>query len=49
MIKLNYKKADASIIGTENGLNIEQEFAEYKETITNIITSLNQRKDKPGQ
>ena len=26
-----------------------EEFANYRETITNIITSLNQRKDKPGQ
>ena len=49
MIELNYKYADALVIGEENGLNLEQEFANYKETIANIITDLNQRKDKPGQ
>lgn len=49
MIKLNYRKTDSAVIGEENGLNLEEEFANYRETITNIITSLNQRKDKPGQ
>ena len=49
MIKLNYRKADSALIGIENGLNIAEEFANYSETIKNIITSLNQRKDKPGQ
>lgn len=49
MIKLNYRNSDASIIGQGNGLNLAEEFSCYKDTITNIITSLNQRKDKPGQ
>ena len=49
MIRLNYGNVNSIIIGEENGLNIEQEFLEYKETIKNIITDLNQRKDKPGQ
>lgn len=49
MIKLDYKYSDAMVIGEDNGLNIKQEFANYKETIANIITELNQRKDKPGQ
>ena len=49
MIKLNYKDVDSLIIGNENGLNIEQEFSDYKDTIKNVITDLNQRKDKPGQ
>ena len=49
MIRLNFRNTDSAIVGTENGLNIEQEFMEYRETIKNIITSLNQRKDKPGQ
>lgn len=49
MITLNYKNADAMVIGSENGLNIEQEFSNYRDSIANIITSLNQRKDKPGQ
>lgn len=49
MITLNYKNADAMVIGSQNGLNIEQEFLNYKDSIANIITNLNQRKDKPGQ
>ncbi len=49
MITLNYKNADAMVIGNANGLNIEQEFSNYKDSIANIITNLNQRKDKPGQ
>ena len=49
MVKLNYKNADAMVIGEDNGLNIKSEFAAYKETIANIIKDLNQRKDKPGQ
>lgn len=49
MLKLNYRNADAVVIGEENGLNLEQEFCNYKETIANIISDLNKRKDKPGQ
>lgn len=49
MIKLNYKNADEAVIGCEHGLNIQQEFENYKETIANIITDLNKRKDKLGQ
>jgi len=49
MIKLNYKNVNSVVIGAENGLNIEQEFLEFKESIKNIISDLNQRKDKPGQ
>lgn len=49
MITLNYKNADALVIGSANGLNIEQEFSNYRDSIANIITNLNQRKDKPGQ
>jgi glucose-6-phosphate isomerase len=49
MIKFDYRNADVSIIGDEHGLNITQEFSEYKDRITSIITDLNKRKDKPGQ
>lgn len=48
MIRLNYRNVNSFVVG-EQGLNIEQEFADYKECIQNIITDLNQRKDKPGQ
>ena len=49
MIKLNYKNTDEMVIGKENGLNIQQEFSNYKDTIAQIIADLNKRKDKPGQ
>ena len=49
MIKLNYKNADALVIGEENGLNLEAEFNEYKDKIAYIIADLNKRKDKNGQ
>ena len=49
MIKLDYRRADAKIIGAEHGLNIAEEFENYKEQIANIILDLNKRKDKPSQ
>ena len=49
MIKLNYRNVNSTIIGEEHGLNIEQVFSEYKDRIREIISDLNQRKDKPGQ
>lgn len=49
MLKLNFKNIDAMIVGEENGLNINQEFETYRDKISEIIKSLNQRKDKPGQ
>ena len=49
MLKLNYKNSDISVIGEENGLNIENEFNNYSSQVADIIKSLNQRKDKPGE
>ena len=49
MIKLNYKNADAQVIGQENGLDLAFEFDTYQEKIANIIADLNKRKDKNGQ
>lgn len=49
MIKFNYKSADVSVIGEEHGLNIQEEFNKYKDTIAGIILNLNKCKDKPGQ
>ncbi len=49
MIRLDYRSVDSNIIGNEHGLNIQEEFANYKDTIIRIIADLNQRKDKPGQ
>ena len=48
-VKLIYKDADSAVIGEENGLNLQEEFTNYKDSIKQIIMSLNQRKDKPGQ
>lgn len=48
-LKLNYRNLTSEIVGEENGLNIEQEFGNYKDRIAEIITDLNKRKDKPGQ
>lgn len=49
MISLNYKYADSSVVGEENGLRIQQEFDAYKEKITQIIADLNSNKDKRGR
>ncbi len=49
MLKLNCRNTDSAIIGAENGLNLNEEFENYKNRISDIIKSLNQRKDKPGQ
>ena len=40
MLKLNYKNVDAQVIGEENGLNLAEEFANYKDRITSIIADL---------
>lgn len=49
MIELNYRNVKQEVIGAENGLNIEEEFNSYKDTIHRIIADLNSNKDKPGQ
>lgn len=49
MIKFDYRNADAQVVGVENGLNLSEEFAAYKDKISEIIADLNKRKDKPGQ
>lgn len=49
MLKLDYRNVKSAIIGNDNGLEIEQEFANYKERISQIIADLNKKKDKPGQ
>lgn len=49
MLKFDYRNADSSILGENHGLNLENEFEQYKEKISNVISDLNKRKDKPGQ
>lgn len=49
MLKLDYRNVKAAIVGKEHGLEIEQEFETHKEQISQIISDLNKRKDKPGQ
>ena len=49
MIKFDYSGVESNIIGNEHGLNVQEEFNNYREKISQIIADLNQRKDKPGQ
>ena len=49
MLEFSYKNSDISIIGEENGLNIDAEFDDYASQISDIIKNLNQRKDKMGE
>lgn len=49
MLKLDYQNVKSDIVGIEDGLEIETEFNNYKERISQIISDLNKRKDKPGQ
>lgn len=49
MLKLDYRNVKSAIVGHENGLEIEQEFENFRERIKEIIADLNKRKDKPGQ
>lgn len=49
MIEFDCRNVRHDIIGEEHGINIEEEFAAYKDTVHNIIADLNSRKDKPGQ
>lgn len=49
MIEFNYRNITSDVIGSDNGLDINLEFENYKEQISKIITDLNLRKDKPGQ
>ena len=49
MLRLNIKNSDYRIIGEEHGLNLDEEFNNYSERIAEIIKSLNQHKDKPGE
>ena len=49
MIHYSCKNVSAMVVGGENGLNLDEEFGIYQERIKQIISDLNQRKDKPGQ
>ncbi|MBR5554756.1 glucose-6-phosphate isomerase [bacterium] len=49
MIKFSCKNADSMVIGVDNGLNLQEEFNNYRDKIAEIIFDLNQRKDKNGQ
>lgn len=47
MIELNCHNVTSDVIGCENGLDIQNCFNKYKETIRHIIADLNSNKDKP--
>ena len=49
MLEFNCRNVTESVIGSENGLNLEEEFNNYSDRIARIINELNSKKDKPGQ
>lgn len=49
MIELDFRNVTQEVIGEENGLNITEEFNNYRDTIHKIIADMNSNKDKPGQ
>ncbi|MBR1775596.1 glucose-6-phosphate isomerase [bacterium] len=49
MLKLNFRNTDSTVIGEENGLNLEEEFNYYSEKISDIIKSINIRRGQDGE
>lgn len=49
MIELDIRGADQKIIGDINGLNLAEEFENYKDKIAQIITDLYGKKDTQGE
>ena len=49
MLEFDYRNVLASVVGEENGLHLEEEFNNFSERTSRIISDLNSRKDKPGQ
>ena len=49
MIELDIRGISNTVIGSENGLDIKSEFENYRTKIAEIITSLYNRKDTPGE
>ncbi|MDD3150576.1 MAG: glucose-6-phosphate isomerase [Candidatus Gastranaerophilales bacterium] len=49
MIEFNWKNCSAAIIGNEHGLEVEEEFENYKNQISQIVTQLNQSRNLPGR
>ena len=49
MIKLNYRNTNSTIVGATHGLDLVQDFANYANKISEIITNLNERRNQRGQ
>lgn len=49
MLELDIRGVSADIIGSDNGLNLSQEFEEYKDKIAEIIKNLYSKKDIAGE
>jgi glucose-6-phosphate isomerase len=49
MLEFNWKNVSSDIIGNEHGINVEQEFKNYKEKIAEIVTDIYAKKDKSGE
>lgn len=48
MLEFNWKNVSSTIIGDENGLDIEQEFENNKDKIADIIRDIYTKKHQPG-
>ena len=49
MIELDVRGADSKILGVENGINLAEEFENYKDKIAQIIADLYSKKDVQGE
>ena len=49
MLEFNWKNASSDVIGSEHGLNIQKEFANYKKDISKIVADLYSQKEKRGK
>lgn len=48
MINFCWKNADSTVVGAEHGLNIQKEFENYREKISEIVSNIYASKDTPG-
>jgi len=48
MINYCWKNADSAVVGSEHGLNVQKEFENYREKISEIVSGLYAKKDTSG-
>lgn len=49
MLELNYRNVDEAVLGTEHGINIKQEFLNYKDKISEIVSDIYANKNTAGR